>query len=199
MKKAEQIKKLLKEGKKYQEISIATDAALSTIAYHAQKMGLRKFTFSKQKYDWKEIQKYADEGYCIVEIIEKFKMNWSTFRDARLKSLITLPTKRRTRKVPKPFSRSGIVYSDDFLFSENCPIGFGVVKRRFKYLVPPACSNNKCPIYNMQNPQWAGIPITLHIDHINGIRTDNRMTNLRWLCPNCHSQTDTYCGRKLKK
>jgi len=35
--------------------------------------------------------------------------------------------------------------------------------------------------------------------HINGKNDDNRLENLRYLCPNCHSQTETYCmGNKLK-
>lgn len=47
--------------------------------------------------------------------------------------------------------------------------------------------------------QWDNQPITLQIDHINGDWKDNRPTNLRFLCPNCHSQTSTYCGRKSKQ
>lgn len=43
--------------------------------------------------------------------------------------------------------------------------------------------------------QWRGKKLTLHLDHINGINNDNRLDNLRFLCPNCHSQTDTYCGK----
>lgn len=44
-------------------------------------------------------------------------------------------------------------------------------------------------------PSWNGNTINHHLDHINGDNTDNRIENLRLLCPNCHSQTDTYAGR----
>jgi Zn finger protein HypA/HybF involved in hydrogenase expression len=39
---------------------------------------------------------------------------------------------------------------------------------------------------------WNDKPLSLELDHINGINTDNRLTNLRLLCPNCHSQTPTF-------
>ncbi|MCX2971471.1 MULTISPECIES: HNH endonuclease signature motif containing protein [Streptomyces] len=43
--------------------------------------------------------------------------------------------------------------------------------------------------------QWLGRPMTLQIDHRNGDWRDNRRDNLRYLCPNCHAVTDTWCGR----
>ena len=45
---------------------------------------------------------------------------------------------------------------------------------------------------------WRGEPLPLHLDHINGDHTDNRLENLRILCPNCHALTDTWCGRNRK-
>jgi 5-methylcytosine-specific restriction endonuclease McrA len=46
-----------------------------------------------------------------------------------------------------------------------------------------------------QNGNWNGKVLSLQIDHINGIRNDNRLSNLRFLCPNCHSQTSTFCNK----
>jgi hypothetical protein len=48
-----------------------------------------------------------------------------------------------------------------------------------------------------QPPEWNGEKLVLPIDHINGDPTDNRPENLRFLCPNCHSQTETFAGRNI--
>jgi len=54
---------------------------------------------------------------------------------------------------------------------------------------------NLCSVCG-QGPSWNGLPLVLQLDHINGTNNDNRIENLRILCPNCHTQTATFCSRK---
>lgn len=49
-----------------------------------------------------------------------------------------------------------------------------------------------------QNNYWNGKPLELQLDHIDGNSDNNILTNLRLLCPNCHTQTDTYTARNIK-
>lgn len=49
------------------------------------------------------------------------------------------------------------------------------------------------------NGEWMGEKITLELDHIDGNSENNKLDNLRILCPNCHSQTPTFRGRKNRK
>ena len=81
--------------------------------------------------------------------------------------------------------------SDAVVFCKNSKHEFRA-KDRFYKQTPDVCVG--CGL----KPIWNGKPLRFHIDHENGDHTDCRKENLRKLCPNCHSQTETYCGRNKK-
>lgn len=55
----------------------------------------------------------------------------------------------------------------------------------------------KCSICNL-GPEWQNKPLTLILDHINGTHNDNRLENLRWVCPNCNQQLETTGFHKMR-
>lgn len=67
-----------------------------------------------------------------------------------------------------------------------------------KRLLKERLLENKCSECDL-GPIWNNKPISLQLEHKNGIRNDHRIENLTILCPNCHSQTDTFAGKRFKK
>ncbi len=102
---------------------------------------------------------------------------WSKGQTQESNSGVRLSTRLRKR-------------SDEEVFVENSPetCGARLVRRLVRLGRHYACA--VCGI-----AEWCGKPLSLHLDHVNGVNNDNRPENLRFLCPNCHSQTETYCNK----
>ena len=80
--------------------------------------------------------------------------------------------------------------SEQDILRENCKHQRTVLRR---YVIKNNLIPYKCAICGCT--EWQGKTLSLELDHINGINNDNRLENLRFLCPNCHSQTSTYGSR----
>jgi 5-methylcytosine-specific restriction endonuclease McrA len=93
----------------------------------------------------------------------------------------------------KEYSKQNKIEINDAL-TEHSNYARSSLKRR---LISENIIEYKCSLCSIIDA-WNGNPISLQLDHINGINNDNRLENLRFLCPNCHSQTDTYSAKRLK-
>lgn len=80
------------------------------------------------------------------------------------------------------------------ILKPNCKHARSVLRRCVikNNLIPYRCAICGCV-------EWQGRTLSLELDHINGINNDNRIENLRFLCPNCHSQTTTYGSRNQQR
>lgn len=82
------------------------------------------------------------------------------------------------------------IINEKDILRENCKHQRIVLRR---YVIKNNLIPYKCAICGCT--EWQGKTLSLELDHINGINNDNRLENLRFLCPNCHSQTSTYGSR----
>lgn len=110
---------------------------------------------------------------------------------------IDLTKFEENKKIKSPFY-NGIdhVLSDEdyFCLGEKRRTGTHIKNRLIKH-----CGwEEKCSECG-QLPEHNGKPLSLAVDHINGNGFDNRKENLRFLCPNCHSQTETFGGKNSRR
>jgi hypothetical protein len=77
---------------------------------------------------------------------------------------------------------------------QNSTYDRGKLKRR---LYAEGLKHQRCELCG-QDEEWHGRSMSLILDHINGIPTDNRLENLRIVCPNCAATLETHCGRKTR-
>lgn len=86
--------------------------------------------------------------------------------------------------------RRQLAISLDDIFQNKRSLSSSQVKKR---LLKEGLLTYRC--YECGLKDWRGQALTLELDHIDGNNQNNILTNLRLLCPNCHAQTSTYCGR----
>jgi hypothetical protein len=135
------------------------------------------FSDRRRKYDWAAIQAFYDAGNSCRETARAFGFCSEAWYDAIARGEI------KTRPL------------------RGMAIARLLVRRRRNRshlktrMIKAGLLESRCQICRLA--EWRGKPLSIHLDHINGDKDDNRLENLRMLCPNCHSQTPTFSGRNV--
>jgi DNA-binding CsgD family transcriptional regulator len=176
----DRVERLLAEGCSQAEIARKLDLSKSTVAYHCRKLGLRADPRFARRYEWKDVQRAVDEeGLSMTQCIRRFGFCRETWADAV----------RRGDVVPRPH-----VIPIDQLLVAGPARNRGHIKNR---LLREGLKEDRCEICGLS--EWLGRPLTTDLHHMNGDGTDNRLENLMLLCGNCHSQTDNWGGRGIRR
>jgi hypothetical protein len=134
---------------------------------------LRRLDMCASGGNWQTLKKYATEVWLIP--VDHFDPHAAS-RDALA----------RNRGTPRPLA--------DILV-ERSTFSRGQLKNR---LYEAGLKARRCELCG-QGQQWRGRPMSLILDHINGVRNDNRVENLRIVCPNCAATLETHCGRNVNR
>ena len=164
---------------------------------------------SLRKYDKEWLTELCQESYSLAEVLRKAGRKQGGGAQATLRKKIEefkidtshftgqLWNKGKTIQEDARIGKSGFQeqYQIEDIFIVDSPVTRKVIRDYIKRhnLLEYKCQNCGC------DGHWQNGIISLELDHINGINNDNRLENLRYLCPNCHALTDTYCGKNIKR
>ncbi len=176
-----EVQRFVDEGRSFvnaqKHFGFSHTAWVKAIRREALFAGERPFIDRRRRYDWAAVQAYYDEGHTYRECRVHFGFCAESWSKAVRRGDLTA----RARAAP-------------------IPVLLATAKSRRSVksrLLQAGLLENVCSQCGLRT--WLDLPISMHIDHINGIRDDHRLENLRMLCPNCHSQTPTYGGRNAKR
>jgi 5-methylcytosine-specific restriction endonuclease McrA len=163
-------------GLSYTQIAAALDIGKSNVAYHVRRLGTEADDRFARRYDWAEIQRAYDGGMTVRDCARRFGFNMSSWSQAVDRGDIK----------PRPKAME----LELLLVTGRVQTSRMHLKRR---LIAAGIKENRCEICGIT--EWLDRPLAMQLHHVNGDGHDNRLANLQLLCPNCHSQTDTYGGR----
>ena len=131
----------------------------------------------EKRYDWQAVQAYYDSGASYRKCRAHFGFTAATWTKAVKAGRIS------PRQIKAWTAEEALANSKSRRTIKNHLLRAGIII-------------NRCDWCGLS--EWRGRPLSIQIDHVNGIRDDHRLENLRMLCPNCHSQTDTFAGKNIK-
>ena len=147
------------------------------------------------KFSKEEIQQVINNSTTYKEVLERLGYNnvaGSAYRTLKNHIIeLELDVSNLTHKATNPFTPN----TDEQVFCEHSQVTQSCLRNRVlkKNLIPYVCAICGQP------PEWNGKPLTLTLDHKDGNRTNNRLENLQFVCPNCDHQQSTFCSKNKQR
>lgn len=146
-----------------------------------------------KKYSDEEIRIFLSESYSLWEFCKKIGYKNKSSRTYQVIKQNLTDRNICLKDYPHLYKKLGITSkkSNQDIFHKNSVYDRKDLKRK---IIKEGILEYKCSMCGIS--EWMNKPLSLQLDHINGINNDNRLENLRFLCPNCHTQTPTWGSKK---
>lgn len=140
------------------------------------------------KYNEEEFKKVCLEAESMAKAAAELGLHFNTFK-RHAKLLDVYNTNQAGKGITKR-KRNDRYPLEDIL--NGCHPQYSTYKLKLR-LLKKGIKSNICE--NCGVDSWDGKPLNMELDHIDGNRTNHKLSNLRMVCPNCHSQTETFRAR----
>jgi 5-methylcytosine-specific restriction endonuclease McrA len=171
----ERVRTLLGRGRSQAEIARKLGVSKGTVAFHIRWLAKPADERFARRYDCGAIREAYESGLSVRQCMARFGFSTWAWNDAA----------KRGKVKPRPQARP---------IGELLVVGRKTSRHHLKRrLLKEGLKENRCEQCGIAT--WRGKPLSVQFHHVNGDGQDNRLENIIFLCPNCHSQTDTYGGR----
>ncbi len=169
------VRELINRGLTHSEVAFELGLSKPTVSYHAGRLGFPRDERASRRFDWAAIQGAHDSGLSARECCAQFGCSRSAWHEAI-----------RTGRLA---ARSHLIPIEELL-AKGRRVSRGHLRGR---ILKAGLKEERCEECGLT--EWRGQPLRITLHHINGGGYDNRLDNLAFLCPNCHSQTPNFSGR----